>query len=149
MLSQMEINMLNRNQAIKQLNEYYDDLISPFSGEHRLIVESHISGFNMACKVLDIFTEDEFDQVENSLKNFVITGIKPAFLAVTEVGFSISDAKKYVHEMADNLGRHLDTALDSLNELISQKIEFPTAIGLVLDEYKVDQTELTAAYDSQ
>lgn len=44
---------------------------------------------------------------------------------------------------------NLDDALAHLNQLIDQGVEFPTAISRVLDSYKVDQEELTEAYDQQ
>ena len=146
---QLESKMSNRNQAIQKLNEYFDDLKSPFTAEHRLVIESHILGFNTACKTLEVFSDEEHTEVQNMVNNYVNTGIKPAFLDDIEVAISLADAKKYLHDTARDQGRHLDTALDCLNQLISQKIEFPTAIGLVLDEYNVDQAELTAAYDNQ
>lgn len=61
----------------------------------------------------------------------------------------IATAKNLSRTMAQEHGRHIDIALDCLNQLISQDIEFPTALSLVLDDYDVDQDELTAAYDRQ
>ena len=60
-----------------------------------------------------------------------------------------ADAKKTAKGMAQNNGRSIDSALDCLNELINQGFEFPSALSLVLDEYEVDQEELTNAYDTQ
>lgn len=62
---------------------------------------------------------------------------------------TISEAKKIVKSMAQEHGNNLDSALDCLNQLTEQDIEFPTAASLVLDEFNVSQDELTTAYDEQ
>jgi hypothetical protein len=51
--------------------------------------------------------------------------------------------------ISDRNKRNLDLALDDLNSLIVQGVEFPDAITLILNQYDVNQYELTQAYDEQ
>lgn len=62
---------------------------------------------------------------------------------------TISGAKKIVKSATQEHGKNLDLALDCLNQLTEQGIEFPNAVSLVLDEYDVSQDDLTTAYDDQ
>lgn len=62
---------------------------------------------------------------------------------------TISGAKKIVETAVQEHGDNLDSALDCLNQLTQQEVEFPTAINLVLGVFSVSQDDLTTAYDDQ
>ena len=60
---------------------------------------------------------------------------------------SISDAKQIANTLLKQFGNNLPTALDCLLQLTDRGIEFPTAVSLVMDHFKVSQDDLTSAYD--
>ncbi len=148
---EMIMNILNQNReaAIKELNVCFKDISEAVCHEQAMGIDCFIRGFASASVVMNAITQNEADQIIASLNKTSAPPVKPSFLDVPEKQLSRADAKKTVKTMALDHGRSLDSALDCLNTLISQDFEFPTALSLVLDEYQVDQEELTNAYDEQ
>ncbi|MFX2258332.1 hypothetical protein V6380_16435 [Acinetobacter variabilis] len=143
----MNMTSPNREAAIKHLNECYQDISEAVCNEQALQIDCFIRGFAKASVVLNAMSECELNQILNSLN--ATPPVKPSFLDVPEKQLTRSDAMRTVKAKAQTDGRSLDSALDCLNELTTQGFEFPTALSLVLDEYQVDQDELTNAYDEQ
>lgn len=73
---------IKRNDAIKQLNQCYNDLSEASCHEQAMQIDCFIRGFAKASVVFEILDESEFSQIENSLN--IIPTIKPEFLNLHE-----------------------------------------------------------------
>lgn len=145
----MIINNPNREAAIRELNVCFKDFSNATCHEQAMNIDCFIRGFATASQVLNALTQSELDQIIESLDNNSVLPVKPSFLDIPEKQLSRLDAKQIVKAKAQDNCRSLDSALECLNELITQGFEFPTALSLVIEEYQVDQEELTNAYDEQ
>ncbi|MPS92948.1 hypothetical protein [Comamonas sp.] len=76
----MQIKSEKRQEAIENINVFFDDLENPTCNEHIIVRESHIVGFALACKMLKVFSEDEFIEVQKFIKSSRNNRTKPTFL---------------------------------------------------------------------
>lgn len=62
---------------------------------------------------------------------------------------SIIDVKTFLKNKIQNDGDTTENALECLELLVSQGMEYPNAEAQVLDVFSVSQEELMEAYDNQ
>lgn len=62
---------------------------------------------------------------------------------------SIIEIKIFLKNKIQNDGDTTENALECLEQLVSQGMEFPNAEAQVLDVFSVSQEELMEAYDNQ
>ena len=145
----MNINNSNREAVISELNECFNDHSQAVCYDQGISIECFIRGYAKASLAFNALAQNEFDEIIKCLDAPKAPISKPSFFDTQVKQLSRSEIKATVKAAIQQNGRSIDSALDCLNQLISQDVEFPCALSLVLDDYLVDQEELTNAYDAQ